>query len=56
MADPGTAQQTDGPPVAPASDQAEDPLIPPPMPGQQELAPQDGAPAGEPISAPPDQP
>jgi putative cell wall-binding protein len=56
VSDIGTAQESDGPPVAPSSEPAEDPLIPPPMPGQQELAPEDDAPEGDPISAPPDQP
>ena len=56
IADLGTAQESGGSRLAPASEPAGDPLIPPPMPGQQELAPEDEAPDGEPISAPPDPP
>jgi len=56
IADLGAAQESGGSRLAPASEPPDDPLIPPPMPGQQELAPEDGAPDGEPLSAPPDPP
>jgi putative cell wall-binding protein len=55
-ADAGEPQVTGNARGAPASEPPDDPSIPPPMPGQQELAPEHGAPDGEPISAPPDPP
>jgi putative cell wall-binding protein len=56
IADLGAAQDSGGSRLPPASEPPDDPLIPPPMPGQQELAPEDAAPDGEPVSAPPDPP
>ena len=51
-ADSGTAQQAVRSFIPPVTEPPQDPAIPEPMPGQQELAPADGPPEGGVLSAP----